>query len=130
MAIEIKGKNLETIRRLILNTDTLQVVAVDEEDVDHLFESATFMAFQVTHGDNLKEALKQLDPDKIDSEVATKAIFVVCCPESYKFPISDLSDLIEYLSDNLPTAEVRWGLASRTREGDNANVTVVAVTTY
>lgn len=127
MKRDIKRIDLDLIRNLLLRTDIGQVISIRDEDIDNLFSMATTLAIQLSGGDNLKDALQNLNLQELDFEKATKAIFVVRCNQSYRLSSSEISELIRYIDENVAQADVRWGLAMC--ESDN-NVTVVAATTY
>ena len=128
MKLKIQQTNLEPIRRLLTYTDSEQMIAISDEDVDYLLDSATTLSLQTSCGVNLKDALQKLDTQVLDCGKAVKAIFVVRCSQSYQLPGSELSDLSQYINDNLPRADVRWGFSIM--DESEANVTVVAATTY
>ena len=128
MKLNIQQTNLEPIRRLLTYTDSEQVIAVSDEDVDNLLDSATTLSLHTSRGVNLKDALQKLDTQVLDCGMAIKALFVVRCSQSYQLPVSELSDLSQYINDNLPKADVRWGFSIM--DESEANVTVVAATTY
>lgn len=73
----IKEIDTETFYNVMLNGEESCSVSINEDDVTNLFENATNLSFLVTHGDNLKDALKKIDPEELDFDKATKAIFVV-----------------------------------------------------
>ena len=128
MKLKIQQTNLEPIRRLLTYTDSEQMIAISDEDVDYLLDSASTLSLNTSRGVNLKDALQKLDTQVLDYGKAIKAIFVVRCSQSYQLPILELSELIQYISDNLPKADVRWGFSIM--DESEANVTVVAATTY
>ena len=128
MKLKIQQTNLEPIRRLLTYTDSEQVIAVSDEDVDNILDSAAILSLHTSCGVNLKAALQKLDTQVLDCGKAVKAIFVVRCSQSYQLPVSELSDLSQYINDNLPRADVRWGFSIM--DESEANVTVVAATTY
>lgn len=128
MKLNIKESNLKPIRNVILCTNSEQKIAINEEDVDNLIDSSEMLSLLVSHGVTLKDALQKLDTQELDYEKATKALFVVQCSSSYQMPISELENLSQYINENVPKADVRWGFATNTESEEN--VTVVAVTSY
>ena len=128
MKLNIQQSNLEPIRRLLTYTESNQVIAVRDEDVDNLLNSATTLSLHTSRGNNLQEALQRLDTQVLDCKKATKAIFVVRCSRSYQLPVSELANLSQYINENIPDADVCWGFS--VRDESEANVTVVAATTY
>lgn len=128
MKLNIQQSNLEPIRRLLTYTESDQVIAVSDEDVDNLLNSATTLSVHTSSGNNLQDALQRLDTQVLNCKKATKAIFVVLCSQSYQLPVSELTDFGQYINENIPNADVRWGFS--VRDESEANVTVVAATTY
>lgn len=128
MKLNIQQSNLEPIRRLLTYTESDQVIAVSDEDVDNLLNSATTLSVHTSSGNNLQDALQRLDTQVLDCKKATKAIFVVRCSQLYQLSVSELTDLGQYINENIPNADVRWGFS--VRDESVANVTVVAATTY
>lgn len=128
MKLNIKETNLNPIRNAILDTDAEQVIAIGDEDVDNLFDSATILSLDASRGDDLEDALHKLDTQELNFDKATKALFVIRCSRSYQFPVSELEKLNRYIGENVPNADVRWGFA--TNIGSEVNVTLLAVTSY
>lgn len=128
MKLNIKESNLKPIRNVILCTNSEQKIAINEEDLDNLIDSSEMLSLLVSHGVTLKDALQKLDTQELDYEKATKALFVVQCSSSYQMPISELGNLSQYINENVPKADVRWGFATNIESEEN--VTVVAVTSY
>lgn len=128
MKLNIQQTNLEPIRRLLTYTDSEQVIAVSDEDVDNLLNSATTLSVYTSPGVNLEGALQKLNTQELDCEKATKAIFMVRCSQAYQMPVSELAALSQYVNDNLPKADIHWGFGIKYESDDN--VTVVAATTY
>ena len=124
----IKEIDTKTFYNVMLNGEESCSVSINEDDVTNLFENATNLSFLVTHGDNLKDALKKIDPEDLDFDKATKAIFVVRCSRTYQITVSELSELSRYIIENVPKAHVRWGLASENESKEN--ITLLAATTY
>lgn len=124
----IKEIDTETFYNVMLNGEESCSVSINEDDVTNLFENATNLSFLVTHGDNLKDALKKIDPEELDFDKATKAIFVVRCSRTYQITVSELSELALYINANISMADVRWGLASENESKEN--ITLLAATTY
>lgn len=118
----------ESIRGLLLSPDATQIIAVNEEDIENFIESATQVAFQISHGDNLKDALQQMKPEEIFCDRATKAIFAVRTSGLYQISLAEIGELTKYIEEFNPDADIRWGLAIN--GSDNSNVTVIAVTSY
>ncbi|MDE6772669.1 MAG: hypothetical protein K2J49_08710, partial [Muribaculaceae bacterium] len=123
MKLNIQQTDMEPIRKLLTYTDSDQVIAVSDEDVDNLFDSATNLSLHTSGGDNLKDALQKLNTQELDCGKAIKAIFVVRCLQSYQLSVSELADLSQYINDNLPQADVRWGFSVKNES--EANVTVI-----
>ena len=128
MKLNIQESNLEPIRRLLTYTDSEQVIAVSDEDVDNLLNSATTLSVYTSHGVNLEGALQKLNTQELDCEKATKAIFMVKCSQAYQMPVSELAALSQYVNDNLPKADIHWGFGIK--HGSDDNITIVAATTY
>lgn len=124
----IKEIDTKTFYNVMLNGEESCSVSINEDDVTNLFENATNLSFLVTHGDKLKDALKKIDPEDLDFDKATKAIFVVRCSRTYQITVSELSELSRYIIENVPKAHVRWGLASENESKEN--ITLLAATTY
>lgn len=124
----IKEIDTKTFYNVMLNGEESCSVSINEDDVTNLFENATNLSFLVTHGDKLKDALKKIDPEDLDFDKATKAIFVVRCSRTYQITVSELSELALYINANISMADVRWGLA--TKSDSEWNVTVVTATTH
>lgn len=124
----IKEINTEPFYNVLLNTEGTPTISINEDDVDSLFENATSLSFLVVHGDSLRDALKGLDTKELDFDKATKAIFVVRCSKTYQMTTSELSELGRYINENLPEADIRWGLTSKSES--EKNVTIVAATTF
>ena len=124
----IKEIDTELFYNVLLYTEETHTISINEDDVTNLFENATNLSFLVTHGDNLKDALKKIDPEELDFDKATKAIFVVRCSRTYQITVSELSELALYINANISMADVRWGLA--TKSDPEWNVTVVTATTH
>ena len=124
----IKEIDTKTFYNVMLNGEESCSVSINEDDVTNLFENATNLSFLVTHGDNLKDALKKIDPEDLDFDKATKAIFVVRSSRTYQITVSELSELALYINANISMADVRWGLA--TKSDSEWNVTVVTATTH
>lgn len=128
MKRKINEINTESFYNVLLYTDETHSISINREDVNHLFEGATSLAFLVAHGDNLCEILRKLNPEELDFGKATKAIFVVRYSQNYSLTALELSELQRYINENVPKTDIRWGLAT-TRETDE-NVTVVVATTH
>ena len=124
----IKEIDTELFYNVLLYTEETHSISINEDDVTNLFENATNLSFLVTHGDNLKDALKKIDPEELDFDKATKAIFVVRCSRTYQITVSESSELALYINANISMAAVRWGLA--TKSDSEWNVTVVTATTH
>lgn len=124
----IKEINTEPFYNVLLYTEGTHTISINEDDVDSLFENASSLSFLVAYGDSLRDALKGLDTKELDFDKATKAIFVVKCSKTYQMETSELSELGRYINENLPNADIRWGLA--TKNESEKNVTVVAATTF
>lgn len=124
----IKGADIEPICNVLLYTEKSHPISINEDDVDNLLDDATFIAFLVANGDNLKDALKKLDPKELDYDKTTKAIFVVRYSQTYQMTASEMSELGGYVNRNLSKADVRWGFA--TKSESDRNVTVIVATTH
>lgn len=124
----IKEIDTELFYNVLLYTEETHSISINEDDVDGLFENATSLSFLVAHGDSLNDALQKLEPQELDFNKATKAIFVVRCSKTHQMRASDLSELSRYIIENVPKAHVRWGLA--TENESKENITLLAATTY
>ncbi len=124
----IKEIDTELFYNVLLYTEETHSISIHEDDVDGLFENATLLSFLVAHGDSLNNALQKLEPQELDFNKATKAIFVVRCSKTHQMRASDLSELSRYIIENVPKANVRWGLA--TENESKENITLLAATTY
>lgn len=124
----IKEIDTELFYNVLLYTEETPSISINEDDVDCLFENATSLSFLVAHGNSLNDALQKLEPQELDFNKATKAIFVVRCSKTRQMRASDLSELSRYIIENVPKAHVRWGLASENESKEN--ITLLAATTY
>lgn len=128
MKLNIKESNMEPIRKLLTYSEWERMIDISDEDVDHLLDSATTLSFKVSHGENLEDALRNLDSHELELEKATKAMIVMRCSQTYKMQMTELNKLQQYINANMPSADIRWGL-SIGRESKE-NVHVVLATTY
>ena len=128
MKFNIKEVNLPAFRHLVLPSDEEQISPLHNEDIDSLFDSVSTLTFNVSYGDNLKEALLNMDPNEIDREKAKKAVFVIRCRQSYELLMEEFADLNRYICDFMPDADFHWAVASR--GVPEKNITLIAFTTY
>lgn len=118
---------MEPIRKLLVCAKANPVVPITDEDIDNLFDSATTLSYLAAKGNNLGEALKNLDSTELELEKAEKAIIVVRCAKSYKMAMSEMAELCSYIDLNIPKANVTWGYCISDKD---ENITILAATTY
>lgn len=123
-----KEKNTFSLRNLLLDSDSHQVLSISEKEVDEMFAGISTAALQTGYGDNLKETLKNLGEPEIQSNLIKSAIMVIRCNKSYPLSISELPFVNAYIDQYLPNAFVRWGFS--TKEIADKNIKILCLTAY
>lgn len=125
---QIQEKNLFSLRNLLLDSDSHQVLSVTEDDVAGMFKNASTVALQTGYGDSLEEAFDDLGEPEIDSSRISTAIIVIRCVVTYPLSISEIPFVNAYINKFMPEAFVRWGFSEK--EVHDKNIKVLCLTGY
>lgn len=115
--------NVENLLDLFHINESNWVVALDNDDVDHLLASTTNLSVQEFHGESIMDAINNLNPKDLSHNNVKKALFSIRCNKSYCPMVSELTALTEFINEYLPNVDIRWGFSSLSDDADKATIT-------
>lgn len=121
----ITNRELETLKSLILHPACMQVFPITEEDIANLTHGASKVILLSRSGDNLKQAIDNIDKEYIESRAADKVLIVIRCSSNYEIKTQDIPVLTDYIGMTFSSScEIQWGLDIREGQEDNVKILV------
>lgn len=116
LTINLQESTPDPIKRLILLTDSPQIISIKEEDVEDLVENTEILQACVKHGDSVEDAVQKLAGEAVLFENAKKAILVIRIGGSYEPNMAEITAINSVIAKFPDYCDVKWGLSKLSKE--------------
>lgn len=111
------------IKRMILYTDSPQLISIKEDDVEELIKDAEVLQACARYGKSVEDAIQRLSEEKELFENAKKAILVIRIGGSYNPDMTEMFAINKVVANFPDSCNVKWGISKSS--DPNYNVALV-----